>query len=229
MGYLPLFLDVTGRPCVVIGGGAVAERKIRGLEDAQAMITVISPAITAAIARLVDCGRVRHIRRRYRNGDLRGATLVFVATGDEVASRLAAQEAARLGIPANVADMPELCTFIAPSVVKRGDLRIAISTCGASPAMARMLRERIEAEIGPEYGPLLEVMRAARDFLRVNEPDGGRRARILTALAASRLREFLEAGDFNAADGIVESLVGVNMASLGIRARAYPEIDSNAQ
>lgn len=229
MGYLPLFLDVTGRSCVVIGGGAVAERKIRGLEDAGAMITVISPAATPAIARLAELGRVRHVCRRYRDGDLYGATLALVATGDEAANRLAAEEAARLGIPVNVADAPELCSFIAPSVVKRGDLQIAISTGGASPATARMLRNRIETEIGPEYALLLDVMRAARGFLRTSEPNGRRRARILQALAESRLREFLAMGDFTAANGIVESLLGINMAGLGVRSQAYPEIDSNAQ
>jgi precorrin-2 dehydrogenase/sirohydrochlorin ferrochelatase len=229
MGYLPLFLDVTGRSCIVIGGGAVAERKIRALEEARAKVTVISPKVTASIARLAGLGRLRHISRRYREGDLIGAMLAFVATGDEAASRLVAEEASRMRIPVNVADAPELCTFIAPSVVNRGDLRIAISTGGASPATARMLRERIEAEIGPGYAPLLEVMRAARSFLRANESDGKRRSGILRALAASRLRESLEIGDFAAADGIVESLLGVNMASLGIPTPAYPEIDPNAQ
>jgi siroheme synthase-like protein len=229
MGYLPLFLDVTGRSCVVVGGGAVAERKIRSLDDARAKITVVSPAITPAIARLVELGRVRHIRRRYRDGDLRGATLVFVATDDEAANRLVATEAARRGIPVNVADTPELCTFIAPSVVRRGDLQIAISTGGASPATARIVRERIEAEIGPGYAPLLEVMRAAREFLRAREPNSARRSEILSMMAASRLREHLETGDIAAANGVVESLLGVNMASLGIPERTYTDIGSNAQ
>lgn len=227
MGYLPLFLDVTDRSCVVIGGGAIAERRIRALEEARAAVTVISPDITEGIARLVERGRVRHIARRYRDGDLSGATLAFVAIDNE--ARLVAEEAARRGIPVNVADTPALCTFIAPSVVRRGDLQIAISTGGASPATARMLRERLEADIGPEYAPLLQVMRAAREFLRANEPDGGRRAEILCALAASRLREFLEAGDLIAANGVIESLLGVNMADIGIREPARPEIQSNAR
>ena len=121
-----------------------------------------------------------------------------------------------LRIPINVADTPELCSFIAPAVIRRGDLQIAISTGGASPALAARIRRELEPRIGPEYARLLEVMRAARRRLMAGGTESGERARKLRALADSQLRECLAAGDDRAADAILIEHLGATLANLGL-------------
>ena len=162
MGYLPIFVDASGRHCVVIGGGEIAERKTRSLIGAGAAVTVVSPSLTPGLAELAERGTVRHHARRYRTGDLAGAFLVYEATGEIETGRAAAAEAQAGAMLINVADVPELCSFIAPAVIKRGGLQIAVSTGGASPAFARRIREELEDRFGPEYELMVEMLATAR-------------------------------------------------------------------
>lgn len=215
MGYIPIFLDVSGKPCLVVGGGEVAERKVRGLLEAGAAVTLLSPELSAALAAIAERGLMRYLARPYRAGDLSGFTLVYAATDQPAVDRQVAAEAQELGIPINVADMPELCSFLAASVVRRGDLQIAISTGGSSPALAARLREELEAKFGPEYALLLEILRAVRTRLMASELDPGERARKLRTLVASRLRECLGRGDYAAADATVFEHLGMTLAELG--------------
>ncbi|MGH9344033.1 MAG: precorrin-2 dehydrogenase/sirohydrochlorin ferrochelatase family protein [Terriglobia bacterium] len=215
MGYLPLFLEMTGKPCLVLGGGAVAERKVLALLEAHAAVTVVSPSLTLRLRALADGHALRHLARRYERGDLHGHVLVYAALGDIAAARMAADEARTLGIPINVADVNELCTFITPSVAHRGRLQIAISTGGASPSLAKLLREEFEARHGPEYTVLLEILAAAREYLRNHEPDTGERQRINQALAASALADCLKRRDFDAAEHLLMSAIGADLAQLG--------------
>jgi len=216
MGYIPIFLDVSGKPCLVVGGGQVAERKVRALLAAGAEITIVSPGLSAGLAVLARRGEVRHLARRWRRGEMAGFALVYAATGDASLHREIAAEAAELRIPINVADTPELCSFIAPAVIRRGDLQIAISTGGASPALAARLRRELEPRLGREYARLLEVMRAARGRLMAGGVESGQRARKLRALADSQLRECLAAGDDRAADAILIEHLGATLADLGL-------------
>ncbi|MGH7917116.1 MAG: precorrin-2 dehydrogenase/sirohydrochlorin ferrochelatase family protein [Candidatus Binataceae bacterium] len=220
MGYLPLFLEVTGKSCLVLGGGAVAERKIMALLKAQATVTVISPSLTPRLRALASDHALHHLARRYEPGDLRGHLLVYAALSDSAVARMAAEEARALGIPINIADMNELCTFIAPAVAQRGRLQIAISTGGASPGLAKLLREEFEAGHGPEYGLLVEILGAARDYLRRCEPAAGKRRCVNQALAASALHDCLKRRDFDAADRLLMSAMGAGLTQLGFdRAR----------
>src|SRR5580700_3127719 len=161
MGYIPIFLDVTGRECVVVGGGEVALRKVKALLEAGAHVTVVSPRVSPQLESLAARGLVKHVAREYECGDIRGCVLAYAATDDPKLHRELAAEARVLGIPINVVDVPELCTFIAPAVMKRGALQIAISTSGASPAFAARLRSELEDRFGTEYARTLEVLRAA--------------------------------------------------------------------
>ncbi len=154
----PVFLDVRGRDVVVLGGGAVAERKVRALVGSGAHVTVVTPEATAAIEEWAAAGRVRLEKRRYQRGDLRGARLAYAATGDAAANREARDEADAGRVWLNVADEPSLCDFFEPAVVRRGRLTVAISTDGASPALAARLRERLGSELGDEYADLLEKL-----------------------------------------------------------------------
>jgi len=140
--YYPVFLDLRGRQVVVIGGGRVATRKVAGLREAGARVRVIAPQVRAGVA----ADRIE--RRRYRRGDLVGAVLAFAATDARAVNRAVAREARRLGIPVNVADSVEDCTFLAPARLRRGNVQIAVSTGGTSPRLARRLRERLEEVLG---------------------------------------------------------------------------------
>src|SRR5258707_1640475 len=218
MAYIPIFLDVTGRECVVVGGGVVAARKVESLVDAGAHVTVVSSQLSPLIEALVARGSVKHIARDYQPGDMRGCVLVYAATDDPKLHRELAAEARALGIPINVVDVPELCTFIAPAVVKRGDLQIAISTGGASPAFAARLRHALEDQFGIEYARTLEVLRAARLRLHAEEIDPAERMRRLKELANSALPDAIAAGDVAAIDRILATHLGagVSLASLGL-------------
>jgi precorrin-2 dehydrogenase len=218
MAYVPIFLDVTGRECVVVGGGEVAARKVESLLEAGARVTVVSPRLSPALESFAASGAVTHIARAYQRGDIRGCVLVYAATDRPKLHRELAAEARALGIPVNVVDVPELCTFIAPAVVKRGALQIAISTGGASPAFAARLRRELEDHFGTEYARTLEVLRAARRRLHADEIDPAERMRRLKDLANSALPAAIAAGDVAAIERILATHLGdgVDLAALGL-------------
>jgi precorrin-2 dehydrogenase/sirohydrochlorin ferrochelatase len=218
MGFIPIFFDVTGRPCIVIGGGEVAARKVESLLEAGAHVTVVSPRLSPPLNAAVARGLVTHIARDYEPGDLRGCVLLYAATDDPELHRAVAAEARTLSIPINVADVPELCSFIAPAVVKRGALQIAISTGGASPAFAARIRRELEDRYGAEYALTLDLMRAARRRLHAEEIAPAERMRRLTELANSALPDVIAAGDVAAIERILAAHLGegVGLAQLGI-------------
>ena len=143
--YYPVFLNLKGRLCVVIGGGEVAERKVKGLLECEARVRIISPEVTPWLRDVAGQGEVDWLPREYREGDLKGAFLAIASTDRQPVNEAVAAEAAREKVVLNVVDNTPLCTFIAPSVVTRGDVTVAISTGGASPALARKLRESLES------------------------------------------------------------------------------------
>lgn len=144
MGYYPIFLDVTDQPVLLVGGGHVALEKIGKLVDHGARVTVVSPELIPEVRAYIDDGRAGLIERPFLSGDTAGAFLVMVATDDGEVNRSVADEARAAGILVNAADDASNCDFILPSLVRRGELAIAASTGGTSPAMARWLRERLE-------------------------------------------------------------------------------------
>ncbi|MBI4611497.1 MAG: bifunctional precorrin-2 dehydrogenase/sirohydrochlorin ferrochelatase [Candidatus Rokubacteria bacterium] len=166
MGYYPIFLELAGRSCLVVGGGAVAERKVEGLLAVGASVTVVAPALAPRLGELAREGRVRHVAREYRRGDLAGHQLVFVATDDGEANGSVAREGRERGVWVNAADDPAHCDFILPSVLRRGDLVVAVATGGASPALARVIREELEAYFTEEYTVLAQVAAEVRRELR---------------------------------------------------------------
>jgi precorrin-2 dehydrogenase/sirohydrochlorin ferrochelatase len=216
MGYLPIFIDVSGRRCVVIGGGEIAERKTRSLIEAGAAVTVVSPALTAGLAALANRDTIQYLARTYQAGDLEGAFLAFAATGEIATESAVAAEASARGVLINVADVPDLCSFIAPAVIQRGGLQIAISTGGASPAFARKIREELEDHLGPEYELMIDLLAASRRWLRSREANLDVRARMLTSLVRSDLLACLKRGDLAAADATVNHALGAGLAELGV-------------
>jgi len=193
VGWYPVTLDLTGRHCVVIGGGSVSERKVTGLLVADAAVTVISPTLTPALAALAAAGRIVHVARRYRRGDLRGAALAFTTTEDPRVNAAVAREGQGRGTLVNAADDPVNCDFILPSVLRRGHLTVAVSTGGAAPALARSVRERLEPRLGPEVALLADITADVRRELRAHGhvADGARWHRALDA----PLRRLVARGD----------------------------------
>lgn len=187
MGFFPVVLDLTGRSCLVVGGGAVAERKVEALLEAAARVTVISPTLTPRLAAWADRRALRHFAGAYRRGDAAGYALVFVATDDRAANGAIAAEARALGVWINAADDPPHCDFILPSVLRRGELTVAVSTGGASPALARAVREDLETHLTDDYRVLAGVAARTRRELRAagRAPDAETWRRALETLLAT--------------------------------------------
>ena len=164
--YYPVFLNLRGRRCVIIGGGTVAEGKIGRLMDSGAVICVVSPDATTGIRQLAADGKVRWEQRKYRPGDLEGAFIAIAATNVREVNRSIFEEAEERGVMLNAVDDPPNCSFIAPAIVQRGPVTLAISTGGVSPALARKLRESLQASGDLAWADLSSVMAVARSHLR---------------------------------------------------------------
>jgi precorrin-2 dehydrogenase/sirohydrochlorin ferrochelatase len=164
--YYPIFLDLTRRCCLVVGGGTVAERKVQGLLAAGADVVVVSPTLTETLRTWAVDNLLTRLQRPFRDEDVEGCALVIAATDRVEVNAHVAKTARRRGIWVNVVDTPGVCDFIAPAVLRRGPLQIAISTGGRSPMLAKRLRQGLEALIGPEYGELADLLGAMRTPVR---------------------------------------------------------------
>ena len=184
MRYYPIFLDLRGRRVVVVGGGKVAERKVRSLLRAQAAVRIISPKLTPGLARLASKKKLAFTKRAYRKGDVKRAALAFAATNDPATQRAVRRDAEAAGAFVNLADNLRDSSFVLPASFSQGDLLVAISTCGASPALACQLRQRLRRTVGNEYRAYLRFMREARRQVKELIPNQQQRARILRKLAA---------------------------------------------
>ena len=181
--YYPVALDLLDRPCLVVGGGSVAEAKVEGLLAAGAQVTVVSPALSERLASWATAGRIAYRQREYITSDLDGQQLVFSATDRRDVTLAVAADARQRGVWVNAADDPETCDFILPSVLRRGRLQVAVSTGGASPALAARVRRDLEHYFTREYEDLVELTAEVRRELRAS----GQRA------DASRWRAALDA------------------------------------
>lgn len=208
MKTYPIFALIADRPCLVVGGGAVGERKVQDLLAAGARVTVVSPEITPGLAALAAQGEIRHLQEDFQEEQVQGMTLVIGATDDlEVNARVSLAAQSR-GIMVNIVDQPHLCTFIVPAQVRRGELTLAISTGGASPALARKLREELERHFGPEYGPYLDLLQLVRHRLlaaRRGDPDN---AVLFKLLVESPLLPALSRGDLKEVRQILRGVLG---------------------
>jgi siroheme synthase-like protein len=209
MSYYPLFLDLNDRPCVVIGGGRIAADKTHALLEARARVTVVAQDLIGALADLAAVGRIKHAARLYQAGDLAGSVLAISATDDSAVNRLVWEEGRRSGVLVNVVDDVPLCDFIAPSVIRQGDLTVAISTSGKAPALAVRIRESLEEKFGREYARFLELAGAIRQSLAEKNPDFNARRTLWYRLVDSDVLDLLRAGDEDAAYQKIEAIMGI--------------------
>ena len=160
--YYPIFLNIGGKRCVVVGGGQVALRKARALLEHGADVTVISPDLCPELCQFAESEEIHILSREYQSGDLKGAFVVIAATNDDDINRRVAEEADRNAILVNVVDDAQNSHFILPSYLRRGDITVAVSTAGQSPALARKIRARLEKDLGDEYAALAELIGEVR-------------------------------------------------------------------
>jgi siroheme synthase-like protein len=204
----PVFLRLEGRRCVVIGGDASALAKAEACLQAGAEVVVVAPEVGA------DVVGVHHVARAFQPGDLAGACLAYASTRDPELIRRLADEAEREGVLLNVIDVPEACTFIAPAVVRRGELQIAIGTGGASPGLAARLRRELETRVGPEYAPFVAILGRVRAALAADPA----RAEVVSELLGSPLLDLVRQGRREEIDALLARVAGdgCTLAQLGV-------------
>lgn len=207
MDYYPIMADMRNRPCTVIGGGAVAERKVSALLDSGACVKVISPDFTPTLRVWAEQGRIVIVARTYQEGDLADAFLAISATDDITINEAAAVEAARRRILFNVADMPQLCNFILPAVVKQGPLVIAVSTGGTSPAAAKKIRRQLATMFGPEYGIFLTMLGKLRERVKNSFDTQAQRQQFWESLIESDLISLIADGRMDEAEEKIQRAV----------------------
>jgi siroheme synthase-like protein len=206
--YYPVYIQLQEQPCVVIGGGKIAEGKVEGLLAAWAQVTVISPDLTSRLQELVTARQIAYKARIYQPGDLMGAFLVICATDDAEINHQVWEEAIANRQLVNVVDDTPRCNFIAPSILRNGDLTIAISTSGKAPALAVRLKERFQRELGPEYEWFLELAGELREPLARHIPDFERRKALWYELVDSEILDVLARGDEVTARKMISRVVG---------------------
>lgn len=210
--YYPVYIQLRDQPCVVIGGGKIAEGKVDSLLAAEANVTVISPVLTPRLQELAENRQITYIARVYEPGDLSDFFLVICATDRTEINHQVWQEATANRQLVNVVDDTPRCNFIAPSILRKGDLTIAISTSGKAPALAVRLKERLQRELGPEYERFLDLAGELREPLAQHVPDFEARKALWYELVDSEILDVLARGEEAAAREIISRVVGSDFA-----------------
>jgi precorrin-2 dehydrogenase/sirohydrochlorin ferrochelatase len=185
-----MFMKLEGKQCLVVGAGKVGEPKIAGLLETGARIRVVALDASPAVREWARSGRIELELRAFTNDDLHGAFLAVVATGSRTLNERVYHEAQRLGVLCNVVDVPDLCDFFYPSIVRRGDLQIAVSTAGKSPSLAQKIRQQLEKQFGPAYAAWVSELGETRQLILASDLDKERKLDLLHSLAS---REAVEA------------------------------------
>ena len=208
MRYYPIYLDVKDRKCLVVGGGAVGTRKVETLLECGAKVTVVSIDASEKLKKLSNSGLIRLKERAFQTDDLEGVFLVVGATDDEDLNVKVHAAAERRRVLCNIADRPEACNFILPSIVSRGDLTIAISTSGKSPAFAKKLRKQLEAQFGDEYAEFLKLMGAIRKKLLSKDHEPEAHKHLFERLIETDLVQMLKNADTDAINTLLLEVLG---------------------
>lgn len=192
----PIYVDVEGRTCCVVGGGPIAEGRARTLVEHGALLRLVAPAITPGLTDMLAQNAIHDYRQRpYEAHDVTGCTLVIAATDNAAVNRAVRDDARAAGALCNVADDPAACDFAVPALVRRGELSFAVTTGGASPVVAARVRRRLEDVFGPEWGDLLELLAEFRPAMKRRIPDPAERSAAVRALLDGDLLDLLAAGD----------------------------------
>lgn len=208
MRYLPINLDIRGKKVVIVGGGAVAERKCLTVLSAGGCVTVVSPTLTDTLRGLSEQGGIEHLPMEYSCGDLEDAFLVFAATSDSGVNAKVAEEARIRGIMADITGAPDLGRFTSPALVNRGELLITVSTGGESPALAAKIREELDEQYGPEYSGFVRILGRVREKLLTEKINIQYNKQILRGLVNREIPALLKKGAYGEVDRILFELCG---------------------
>lgn len=208
MRYYPVYLDIQNRNCLVVGGGSVGTRKVETLLKCGAKVAVVSPVVSVKLTELGDAGAIRLHRRPYRSNDLDGIFLVIGATDDAKLNRQISTAANRRNVLCNIADRPQECNFILPAVIARGDLTISISTSGKSPALAKMLRKRLEDQFGEEYAVFLQLMGGIRKKLLIRSQEPEAHKELFEKLVNSELLQMIRDNKIADVNSLLHKILG---------------------
>jgi precorrin-2 dehydrogenase/sirohydrochlorin ferrochelatase len=209
--FYPLFLNISGKKCVVVGGGRVAERKVERFLHFGAVVDVVSRQITPLLDEYSREGKIVHRKTEYESAVLSGAFLVIAATDDPSVNARVAKDARNRGIPVNVVDDPRGCDFIVPSLVEQGDLSIAVSTGGKSPALAKKIRKDLEGLYGNEYSLLLEILGELRERMIAEGRDPDENRQGFEAVVYSEILDYIRTGRLNEIGALIRRLTGVEI------------------
>jgi len=212
MDFLPIFMNIRGRRCLVVGGGDVAERKIALLRQAGAQVSLVSPELTDDLKAMADSGELEYRQGAFADSDLDGVALVIAATDEEQVNRSVSELAAQRQIPVNVVDNPELCSFIVPSIIDRTPVQIAVSTGGASPVLARLLRARLESAIPSAYGRLAAMVESFRDKVKARFTEVNARRIFWEGVLQGRVAELVFAGKDEEAEKELDQAVAQGLS-----------------
>ncbi len=218
MPYYPILVDLTDQPVVVVGGGTIARRKVETLLEFGARVTVVSPEMDPEILNMEQSGKVKMERRAYQTGDLDGAVMVIAATDDRDANALVSNDAKAANVLVNVVDVPDLCGFIVPANVRRGDLTISVSTNGKSPALTKLVKERIGELFGPEYGELTKLMGEMREIVKRQIPTQPERETVLKKILGSEVLYLLSEGRKDEAYALAFNVIAEYLSSCQLKA-----------
>jgi precorrin-2 dehydrogenase/sirohydrochlorin ferrochelatase len=207
MKLYPLMLKLTGKTCVVIGGGQIAERKIRGLLNTGATIHVIAPVITQTIRNWEELDRITVNLREFQQDDVLCAHLIIAATDKRTVNN-AVFHAVNTDQWVNIVDQPERSNFYVPAVLERGDLQIAISTHGKYPSLARKLKQRFENQVGPEFGPYIDFLDQVRNRVRSLQLHPVHQLKLLQDVLDDRFMDWMKQGEFNKCHEEINRLIG---------------------
>lgn len=208
MNYYPVNLKIKDRLCLVVGGGHVGTRKVKGLMTCEAKVVVVSPEVSIAIERLAEQGRIVWRKKDYETSDLDGFFLVIGATSNQDVNWKISRDAEEKGMICNIADVPAACNFILPSVIRRGPLTITVSTSGQSPAFSKSLRRELDSMFGPEYEQFLAIMGGIRKKLLAEDHDHEAHKPLFEAIIRGGLLDLCRAGDSDGIDKLLSSVLG---------------------
>ena len=207
MPYYPIFIDLQGEKVVVVGGGTVAERKIETLLEYGAVVSVVSRELTPPLRKYVEEGKIKFLEQEFRENQLKGAFMVIAATDDSLLNHQVSKIAREKGLLINAVDQPSDCNFIVPSILRRGDLSIAVSTSGKSPALAKKIREELENSFGDEYGILLALMGRLRKEILSRGFSQAENSRLFRELVDSDILEAIGRKDWNEVSSVFNRIL----------------------
>lgn len=192
----PVFVKLSGKPCLVVGGGEIAARKVRQLLECHAQVTVISPDTSLDMQKIIDKNKIFYRAKVFQHKDTEGFFLVIAATNERLVNKLVSEECEEKGILCNIVDEPDQCNFFVPAVVRQGDLKIAISTNGKSPTLAKRIRKELEQNYTKEYTLFIRYLGFLRLFLKRQYPDAiDQKKQLLEKVIESNALEMLKCKD----------------------------------